>query len=536
MTLSVDLSAPFPLGSALPYVARTFLLITESIERTASAKLGYCVLKPPALMYLCIEVMAEYEAVIGLEIHIQLQTKSKAFSSDSTEYGALPNSQVSPISLGHPGTLPKHNLAAINNAIKMGIALSCDIRKVNQYSRKNYFYADLPKGYQITQFDTPLCNGGVVKIRPKDASPKEIRLTRIHMEEDTGKSMHDQDLDDTLVDYNRAGTPLIEVVTEPDIRTGEEAYAFVSEIRRLVRYLEICDGNMEEGSLRCDANISIRPKGSPTFGTKVEVKNMNSISNVKRAIDFEISRQTEMVESGERIIQETRGFNGLNGTTFSMRKKEALNDYRYFPEPDLPPQIVTQENIEKVKSQMPELPEVLYDRFTNKYGLTDYDANVLIDDKASADYFEHIVKENIPYKVASNWVSVTIRGYLNEQALSIQDFPLAPKQISEIIKLIENGTINHSTASQKLFPALLTSPHKSPNALVEELNLATNTDTGFIEELADSILAEFPDKVEAYKNGKKGLLGMFVGEMMKRSKGKADPKIAKEAFSKKLDS
>jgi aspartyl-tRNA(Asn)/glutamyl-tRNA(Gln) amidotransferase subunit B len=219
-----------------------------------------------------------------------------------------------------------------------------------------------------------------------------------------------------------------------------------------------------------------------------------------------------------------------------MRKKEALNDYRYFPEPDLPPLIVTQENIEKVKSQMPELPEVLYDRFTNKYGLTDYDANVLIDDKASADYFEHIVKENIPYKVASNWVSVTIRGYLNEQALSIQDFPLAPKQISEIIQLIENGTINHSTASQKLFPALLTSPHKSPNALVEELNLATNTDTGFIEELADSILAEFPDKVEAYKNGKKGLLGMFVGEMMKRSKGKADPKIAKEAFSKKLDS
>lgn len=479
--------------------------------------------------------MAEYEAVIGLEIHIQLQTESKAFSPDSTEYGALPNSQVSPISLGHPGTLPKHNLAAIEKAMKMGIALNCDIRGYNRYSRKNYFYADLPKGYQITQFDTPICNGGSVTIRPKGAESKSIRLTRIHMEEDTGKSMHDQDLNDTLVDYNRAGTPLIEVVTEPDLRTGDEAYAFVSEIRRLVRYLEICDGNMEEGSLRCDANISIRPKGAQEFGTKVEVKNMNSISNVKRAIDFEIKRQTEMVEGGGSISQETRGFNGVNGITFSMRKKEALNDYRYFPEPDLPPLIVTTEDIERVKADMPELPEVLFSRFTRDYGLSEYDASVLVDDKASASYFEALINEKAPYKAASNWVTVTIRGYLNEQALTIDDFELSPKQIGEIIQLIESGTINHSTASQKLFPALIKSPGQSAKDLVQELNLATNTDSSFIEELADTILDEFPEKVNAYKNGKTGLLGMFVGEMMKRSQGKADPKLAKDIFISKLN-
>lgn len=479
--------------------------------------------------------MAEYEAVIGLEIHIQLQTESKAFSPDSTEYGALPNSQVSPISLGHPGTLPKHNLAAIEKAMKMGIALNCDIRGYNRYSRKNYFYADLPKGYQITQFDTPICNGGSVTIRPKGAESKSIRLTRIHMEEDTGKSMHDQDLNDTLVDYNRAGTPLIEVVTEPDLRTGDEAYAFVSEIRRLVRYLEICDGNMEEGSLRCDANISIRPKGAQEFGTKVEVKNMNSISNVKRAIDFEIQRQTEMVEGGGSISQETRGFNGVNGSTFSMRKKEALNDYRYFPEPDLPPLVVTTEDIERVKADMPELPEVLFSRFTKDYGLSEYDASVLVDDKASASYFEALINEKAPYKAASNWVTVTIRGYLNEQALTIDDFELSPKQIGEIIQLIESGTINHSTASQKLFPALIKSPDQSAKDLVQELNLATNTDSSFIEELADTILDEFPEKVNAYKNGKTGLLGMFVGEMMKRSQGKADPKLAKDIFISKLN-
>lgn len=479
--------------------------------------------------------MSEFEAVIGLEIHIQLQTKSKAFSFDSTEYGALPNTQVSPISLGHPGTLPKHNQSAIEMALKMGLALECDIRRINQYSRKNYFYADLPKGYQITQFDTPLCNNGFVTIKLKDGVEKNIRLTRIHMEEDTGKSMHDQDLNDTLVDYNRAGTPLIEVVTEPDVKSGDEAYAFVTEIRRLVRYLEICDGNMEEGSLRCDANISVMPKGSKVFGTKVEVKNMNSISNVKRAIDFEIERQIELINSGGTVVGETRGFNGLAGTTFSMRKKEAINDYRYFPEPDLPPTIITQEYIDQVKSKMPELPRALFKRFTNEYGLSEYDASVLIDDKLSAFYFENVCKLTNNYKAVSNWITVAIRGYLNENALSIDEFKLTPSQIAEIIDLIDKGAINHTIASQKLFPALIASPEMSPSALVAELNLSINSDTSFIEQIIDEVLNLFPDKVEEYKSGKKGLLGMFVGEVMKRSKGKADPKITNQLISQKLD-
>ena len=429
-----------------------------------------------------------------------------------------------------------HNRAAIDNAIKMGLALNCDIREVNRYSRKNYFYADLPKGYQITQFDTPLCDNGAVQIKLGDGTIKEIRLTRIHMEEDTGKSMHDQDLYDTLVDYNRAGTALIEVVTEPDVKSGEEAYAFVTEIRRLVRYLDICDGNMEEGSLRCDANISIMPKGSKVFGTKVEVKNMNSISNVKRAIDFEIARQTEVLNSGGIIQGETRGFNGLNGSTFSLRKKEAINDYRYFPEPDLPPTIVTKEYIAQVKSGMPELPATLYNRFTNEYGLSDYDASVLVDDKHSALYFEKVVGISPKYKQVSNWISGPIRGYLNENALSMDEFHLSPSQIAEIIELIESNKISHTAATQQLFPALTKQADSSPTALVESMGLANITDTSFIDEIVQTVLSEFPEKVTEYKAGKMGLMGLFVGEVMKRSQGKADPKTANALVKQALDS
>jgi aspartyl-tRNA(Asn)/glutamyl-tRNA(Gln) amidotransferase subunit B len=477
----------------------------------------------------------EFEAVIGLEIHIQLSTGSKAFSSDSTEYGALPNSQVSTISLGHPGTLPRHNKNAIQLAMKMGIALNCDITRENRYSRKNYFYADLPKGYQITQFDTPLCTRGFVRIKPKDGEVKDIRLTRIHMEEDTGKSMHDQDLNDTLIDYNRAGTPLIEVVSEPDIRTGDEAYAFVSEIRRLVRYLDICDGNMEEGSLRCDANISIRPKGSSTFGTKVEVKNMNSISNVKRAIDFEIARQTELVKQGGTVVGETRGFNGLNGSTFSMRRKELVNDYRYFPEPDLPPLILTDKDIDAVKHLMPELPETLFKRFTEEYGLSEYDAGVLTDDKHTALYFEHLVKFTGNFKAAANWVTVAIKGYLNENAISIGDFPLQPEKIASIIAIIDKGVISNSAATQYLFPAMVKQPSESAEALIRSLNLAQDAGDDFIEQLAADVLAKYPEKVEEYRNGKTGLLGLFVGEVMKLSKGKAEPRKTNEIIKKQLE-
>lgn len=476
----------------------------------------------------------EFEAIIGLEIHIQLATKSKAFSSDSTEYGGMPNSQVSPVSLGHPGTLPRHNINAIELATKMGLALNCEIRRFNQYSRKNYFYADLPKGYQITQFDTPLCNGGFVQIKI-NGNKKQIRLTRIHMEEDTGKSMHDQDLYDSLIDYNRAGTPLIEVVTEPDIRTGEEAYAFVSEIRRLVRYLEICDGNMEEGSLRCDANVSVRPRGTEKFGTKVEVKNMNSISNVRRAIDFEIMRQTELIQSGGTVIGETRGFNALQGTTFSMRKKEMINDYRYFPEPDLPPVVITDDFLQKVRSEMPELPEVLFDRFVHQYQLSEYDAGVLVDDKETALYFEELAGISGNFKASCNWVTVNIRGYLNENGLDISDFPLSASQMAALIQTVDKGILSHSKAVQTLLPALIESPQKSVDELIAALNLAQNSDESFIETLAKSVISNFPEKVSEYKNGKTGLLGMFVGELMKQSKGKADPKKASEILRNLLD-
>jgi aspartyl-tRNA(Asn)/glutamyl-tRNA(Gln) amidotransferase subunit B len=471
-----------------------------------------------------------YEAVIGLEIHVQLLTQSKAFCADSTAYGALPNTQVSPISLGHPGTLPRHNRQAVEHALKMGLALDCAITRENHYSRKNYFYADLPKGYQITQFNTPICEGGGVNIRLKDGSRKRIGLIRIHMEEDTGKSMHDQDPKDSLIDYNRAGTALIEVVTEPDIRSGEEAYAFVTEIRRLVRYLEICDGNMEEGSLRCDANVSIRPAGSTTFGTKVEVKNMNSISNVRRAIDHEIERQREILESGGTVAGETRGFNALSGTTFSMRSKEMVNDYRYFPEPDLPPLILSDQYIQAVHKLMPELPETLFQRFTQEFGLSEYDAGVLTDDKATAAYFLSVVQHTGNFKAAANWVTVHVKGYLNEHAISIDDFPLSGKRVADLIALIDSGKISNSSAAQKLFPAMISHEGKSPMELAETLNLLQTADSDLIE-----VQSAFPQKVTEYKQGKTGLLGMFVGEIMKRSKGKADPKKVNEVLLKKLE-
>jgi len=475
----------------------------------------------------------EFEAVIGLEIHVQLLTKTKAFSSESAAYGGMPNTQLSVINLAHPGTLPMHNEMAIDNAIKLGLALNCDIREVNHYSRKNYFYADLPKGYQITQFDTPICNGGRVIIKTSEGS-KAIQLTRIHLEEDTGKSMHDQDLTDSLIDYNRAGTPLVEIVTEPDIKNADEAYAFVTEVRRLVRYLEICDGNMEEGSLRCDANVSVMPKGTSTFGTKVEVKNMNSISNVKRAIEHEIIRQTELINSGGLVDGETRGFNALEGKTFSMRKKEMVNDYRYFPEPDLPPTIVTQEHKNKIKQEMPPLPEELYAKFTNKFELSEYDAGVLVDEKQIALFFEELTTHTKNYKSASNWLTVNIKGYLNESATEIEQFPLAPKIIAEIIELVDSEVVSHSAAAKKLFPFLIENPTKEVKSSAEVLKLIQSNDTELVEQIVNEVLEAFSGKVEEYKSGKTGLLGLFVGECMKRGKGQLNPKKVNQTLQQKL--
>ncbi len=480
-------------------------------------------------------VYDKYEAVIGLEVHAQLLTKSKAFCGDSTEYGAEPNTQVSVISLAHPGTLPRHNKKAIEFAIKMGLAVGSTIREVNHYARKNYFYADLPKGYQITQDKTPICTGGSVKIKLKDGSIKNVGITRIHMEEDAGKSMHDQDIYDTLVDFNRAGVPLIEVVSEPDIRSADEAYQYLTEIRKLVRYLDICDGNMEEGSLRCDANVSVRLKGAEKFGTKVEVKNMNSISNVKRAIEFEIIRQIDDLEAGKSLTTETRSFDASKGITFSMRTKEAANDYRYFPEPDLPPLIVGRAWIDEIHAQMPALPDELHNLYTTKYQLNDYDASVLTDTKEVALYFNKVAEHTTNYKAAANWVMGNIKSYLNENAIDINDFTLPAPAIAALIQLIDEGKISHSAASQKVFPVLVNNPDKSPLQIAEELNILQESDSGFLQEVIKAALAKFPEKVAEYKAGKESLLGLFMGEVMKQSKGKADPKLASQLLKEYLD-
>ncbi len=477
----------------------------------------------------------KYEAVIGLEIHAQLQTNTKAYSSDKNEYGATPNTNVSVVTLGHPGTLPMYNKTAINFAVKMGLACDSKITQDMIFARKNYFYPDLPKGYQITQDETPICTGGKILIKTEDGQDKEVALTRIHLEEDAGKSIHDLDPYNTLIDLNRAGVPLIEIVSEPEIKSPVEAYNYVTEVRRLVRYLEICDGNMEEGSLRCDANVSVMLKGAKKFGNRTEVKNMNSMRNVQKAIEFEIKRQIDLIEQGETIVTETRSFNAVNGSTVSMRSKEAANDYRYFPEPDLQPIQVTQEYVEGVKKQMPPLPHFLFKKYTQEYGLSEYDANVLTDDKSIALYFEEVTKNTTNFKSASNWVTVTVKSYLNEKAIEINEFPVSPKQVADIIDLIDAGKISNSIASQKIFPMLIESPSKTALQIAEENNLIQNSNADEITELIEKALSKFPDKVEEYKAGKKGLLGLFMGEVMKLSQGKADPKMASKNLKEFLE-
>lgn len=477
----------------------------------------------------------KYTVVIGLEVHAQLLTKSKMYAADSTEYGSLPNSNVSVISLGHPGTLPKVNKSAVEFAIKMGLACDADITRLNVFDRKNYFYPDLSKGYQITQDKTPICKGGAVIIKTANNKERAIKLTRVHLEEDTGKSMHLAEEVDTLVDFNRAGVPLIEIVTEPDIHNSEEAYAFLTEVRKLVRYLEICDGNMEEGSLRCDANVSVMLKDAEEYGKKVEVKNMNSIRNVQRAIDFEVDRQITFLEKGEVIASETRNFDAASGHTISMRSKEDLNDYRYFPEPDLSPVFVSEEWLEQIRISMPSLPRELFKKFVEEYRLPEYDAQVLTDSKEIALYFDSLCEETTNYKAASNWMMGPIKSYLNELTLHIRQFPLSPKQIAALIHLVDEGKVNFSIASQKIYPEMIEHPAKSPLKIAEEMNLIQESNVNTIIPIIEEILASLPDKVQEYKNGKKGLMGLFMGEVMKKSKGKADPKVASELLRERLD-
>lgn len=476
----------------------------------------------------------KYQVVIGLEVHAQMSTQTKAYCNDSTVYGASPNTQTSPISLGHPGTLPRSNAKVIKYAVKMGIACGSEIREWNEYARKNYFYADLPKGYQITQDTTPICNGGFINVKDADGAEKKINITRIHMEEDAGKSIHDQDPFNTLIDLNRAGVALIEVVSEPDLRSSDEAYQYLVEVRKLVRYLDICDGNLEEGSLRCDANISIMPKGSTTFGNRVEVKNMNSLRNVKRAIEHEVDRQIEIVEKGERVDQQTRSFNAADGSTTMMRSKEDANDYRYFPEPDLQPVVVTKEYVKQVKKTLPPLPKELFKKFTITFGLSEYDTNVLIEDKDIALYFNSLCEHTKNYKAAANFVTGCIKSHLNENALEMSDFIVTPERMAALIALVDDGKVSNSVATQKIFSELVKSD-ATPESIAQANNWIQESDSNALQEWVESAIAKYPEKAAEYKAGKKGLIGLFMGEVMKLSRGKADPKLANQLVRTELD-
>lgn len=476
-----------------------------------------------------------YETVIGLEVHAQLLTVSKLFSGDSAGFGSEPNTNISPITLGHPGTLPLLNKKAVDYAVKLGLACHCRITRSNYFARKNYFYPDLPKGYQISQHTTPVCVGGYVLIHTQDYQ-KEIILNRIHLEEDAGKSMHDIDDQATSVDYNRAGVALVEIVTEPCLSNGEEAHAYLTELRKMLRYLEVCDGNMEEGSMRCDANISVRRKGDPQLGTKVEVKNLNSIRNVKRAIEFESERLTAIVSSGKTVIQQTRSFDALNGTTFALRTKEEANDYRYFADPDLVPFEVTEETIEGIRKTIPAMPEQRINDYISRYHLPEYDAHVLTEDRAFSDYFEKIIESTSNYKAASNWMLGPVKSFLNESSADIGSFSLPPSAIAELIQLTDEGKVNFSTATSAIFPEMVRNPGKSARAIAAEKNLFQDADEGTIIKWVEEVLHNMPEKVLEYRKGKKGLIGLFVGEVKKVSQGKADPKLTNEILLQKLKS
>ena len=476
----------------------------------------------------------KYEVVIGMEVHAQLQTNSKLFCGDSASFGAAPNTHISPITLAHPGTLPRMNKKAIEFAIKLGLALHCEIEQENYFARKNYFYPDLPKGYQISQHTTPICKNGFVKIKVNNEQ-RNIQLNRIHIEEDAGKSLHDVDENYTAIDLNRAGVPLLEIVSEPDLHSSEEAFAYITELRRLVRWLDICDGNMEEGSMRCDANISIRLKGEKKLGTRVEVKNLNSIRNVKKAIDLEVSRLIDIVEMGATVIQETRSFDADNNTTFSLRSKEDADDYRYFADPDLTPFHITDEFLQAVKDALPSLPEALELKYKEVFQLPPYDAQVICSDKSLVNYFEALIKHTANYKAAVNWLMGPIKSYLNDHAIELEAFPLPPEKIAALIQLVDDGKVNFSIASTKILSALLLAPLKNPLQVATELNLLQESNNDSVASWVDEVINKMPDKVKEYRSGKKGLIGLFAGEVKKLSKGKADMNVVNKLLAEKLN-
>lgn len=486
-----------------------------------------------------------YETVIGLEVHAQLLTKSKAFAPVTTEFGGAPNSQLTPLCIGHPGTLPVLNENHVRFTVKMGLATNCTIAPRSIFARKNYFYPDLPKGYQISQYETPICTNGWVDIDLDDGRTKRIRINRIHMEEDAGKSIHDQDPYHTLVDLNRAGTPLIEIVTEPDIASPAEAYAYLTKIRQIVRYLEICDGNMEEGSLRCDANVSIRPVGTSKLGTRTEIKNLNSFRNVERAIAYEVRRQAKVLDAGGKVVQTTLLWDANKLETRELRSKEEAHDYRYFPEPDIPPVVVTEALLADIRAELPEMPEERLSRYAT-IGVPDFDARVLTEDKAKGDYFDTVVSgqpvtlSNLAgyeptlsdVKMASNLITNVVNTILNERKWDISEFPVTPEALRGALKLRIEGAISSNGLNDLVL--LMVDDSRTAETIAKEKGLVQVSDTSFLEPLVDGVIAANPDKVRAYHNGKDGLLGFFVGNVMRASQGKANPQMVSDLVVRKL--
>ncbi len=476
-----------------------------------------------------------YETVIGLEVHVQLSTQSKAFCADSAKFGGNPNTHVGFVSLAMPGALPRANTQQIAYAVRLGMALGCNINKINYFDRKNYFYADLPKGYQITQDRQPICVGGGLEIEVK-GKKKFIRLHHIHMEEDAGKSIHDQNPRYSLIDLNRAGVPLLEIVTMPDLRNGDEVDAFMTAMRHLVRWLGVSDGNMEEGSLRCDVNISIRPEGSTQFGTRCEVKNVNSMRFARKAIEYEQKRQQKIVENGGIVEQLTLNFNPETGITTPIRDKENAHDYRYFPDPDLPPVVLNDEYLAQIRQDLPALPLAVRQELEEKYHLSHEDARILTEDRATAVFSLTLLANITPpqYKLVGNFLVQKLLPFLHEKGLQIKDFPLKTNNLQIFFNLISENKISLSVAFQKLFPALFASPDILANELAEQMNLLQTDDNNFLENIVKEVLSKNPEKVKEYKKGKKGLIGFFMGEVMKASKGKAEPKSTQALITKYL--
>ena len=475
----------------------------------------------------------KYESVIGLEVHAQMLTDTKIFCGCSTKFGSEPNTQTCPVCIGMPGVLPVLNKKALRFAIRTGLATDCSISSFSRFARKNYFYPDLPKGYQISQYELPVCEHGCIGIIV-DGSVKTIGITRIHMEEDAGKNIHEGAGTYSFVDLNRAGVPLMEIVSEPDIRSPQEAVEYMKKLRAILRYLDVCDGNMEQGSLRCDANISVRPVAQTEFGTRTEIKNINSFRFVEKALEYEIKRQIKVIESGRRVFQETRLWDPNRGVTEPMRGKEEAHDYRYFPEPDLVPVIVEKEWIDEIKASLPELPDIKRDRFVTEYGLPETDADLLVSEKPLADWYEEAVKFGGQPKSVANWIMGDLMRLLNADNKIIEDCSLKPNQLVDMLRLMDNGTISGKIAKSVFEEMYATG--KDPESIVKEKGLVQISDSGEIEKAVDDVIAKNPKETERFKAGEEKLLGFFVGQVMKVTKGKANPQMLNDLLRKKLSS